>query len=265
MGLRYLDGLSWADITREERYFCQHLYGLINKAGADSFVKHLNESLGLSLQVDANWEAAYEVCFYRDLWHHQNRSGRPFSPKRTFDLCMFSDSAIVIIEAKAHQQFDSDQLLSFAQDRAEVRRQTGVEDVILIGLVSSRYSVPEHVRTHFDGRILTWAALSHLYSSDPILTRADNIYMIDSAGSWGCNNTGGYMTGSALIEAHCNGEEFVVGRVGGLAGKLLKLDLESGGWRGQKYETNLEMTEPPNRNWFRLSEFAQLVERQNKK
>ena len=29
MGFRYLNGKRWAQVTREERFFCQHLFGLL--------------------------------------------------------------------------------------------------------------------------------------------------------------------------------------------------------------------------------------------
>jgi len=31
MSLRYLKGKSWKEVTRDERYFCSHLYRLIEE------------------------------------------------------------------------------------------------------------------------------------------------------------------------------------------------------------------------------------------
>ena len=67
------------------------------------------------------------------------------------------------------------------------------------------------------------------------------------------------MTGAELLVASGRGEDFFIGRGGGLHGPALAEDIASGGWRRQKYETNREATEPPNRNWFRLSEWVRLV------
>ena len=110
MGLTYLNGNSWAQVSREERFFCAQLFNLIQSDDIKGFIQYLNSNHSLSLDECANWEIAYEVCFYRDLWQHRRRSGTLFSPKRTFDLCLFSDSAIIVIEAKAHQEFDANQL-----------------------------------------------------------------------------------------------------------------------------------------------------------
>ena len=35
------------------------------------------------------WEPAFEACFYRDIWQLRGREGELYSPKRTFDLCLF--------------------------------------------------------------------------------------------------------------------------------------------------------------------------------
>jgi hypothetical protein len=113
MGLSYLKGLSWKDVTREERFFCAHLHNLMQQEGVSKFVSYLNNKHGTSLPVEANWEVAYEACFYRDLWHYRGKEGKPFSPKRTFDLCILSDVAINVIEAKSHQKFESEQLKHF--------------------------------------------------------------------------------------------------------------------------------------------------------
>ena len=107
MGLRYLkNNVSWSKVTREERFFCAHLYFLIKEEGLSKFVGYLSEVHNMSLPVDANWEAAYEACFYRDFWYHWDKKGELFSKKRTFDLCLLSDDMIIVIEAKSNQEFE---------------------------------------------------------------------------------------------------------------------------------------------------------------
>ncbi len=260
MGLRYLGGRSWADITREERFFCAHLFTLIRQRGVVAFVKHLNDRHKAESDLAAEWEIAYEACFYRDLWQHRGRKGVLFSPKRTFDLCLLSDDAIVIIEAKAHQEFDEQQLAVFERDKERLKTETGVGRVLLAALASSRYMPPDRVRAFFNGPYLTWWEMAELYDDDPILKRADAIY--EPAPGWqiGKNNTDGYMTGAELLEAAGRGEVFFVGRDGGLMGPALTEDIASLRWRQQKYETNRQAVEPPNRNWFTLSDFARLVQ-----
>lgn len=259
MGLRYLGGRSWAEVTREERFFTQRLYELIRQRGESDFVSQVNHTCGISLPIDFAWEVAFEAAFYRDLWNHRGRRGSPFSPKRTFDLCLLSDDAVLIIEAKAHQKFHIEQLRSLTADREQVRKETGASTVALAGLASSRYQPPPSVLQVFDGRLLTWKGLAALYSNDPVLLRADSIYDPRQGEPWGRNNVSGYMTGDELPAADRRGERFLVGRGGGTNGSRLESDVQSGTWRSQRYETDRTSSLPPNRNWFWLREFGRLV------
>lgn len=254
----YLNGCSWAEVTRDERFFCQRLYSLIVEQRAAKFVDHINGATGAELSLDAQWEPAFEACFYRDLWHFRSRSGELVSPKRTFDLMLLSEDCIVIIEAKAQQAFGFEQLRYLSSvDCKKVRELTGVSSVLFIGLASSKYQVPSNVLAAFDG-LLTWRELSDLYGRDSVLLRADEVYEPQQSETWGKNNQGGYMTGEALVEAYLCGKRFFVGRAGGFNGSRFAKDVGSGSWRTQRYETSSAIT-PPNRNWFKLEEFAMLV------
>lgn len=263
MGLRYLNGLTWAEVTREERVFCQHLYGLVVDRGAAWLVGHLNATVGTQLPLNANWELAYEACFYRDLWQLRGRNGDLFSPKRTFDLCLLADDHVVIIEAKAAMGFEVDQVRQFTRDRGEVAKETGAA-VTLVALASSRCPVPAEILEAFDGPVLTWAGLAEAFGGDPMLQRADDVYEPSVARGWGAsgrNNLSGKRSGAELMAAYDRGEELFVGRGGGLTGDRLGDDVATGGWRSQLYETNGEVEAPPGPNWFRLSELAALVRR----
>jgi hypothetical protein len=255
----YLDGAAWSEVTRDERFFCQHLYSIIQQKGEDEFVSYLIHEHQAQLSATENWEVAYEVCFYRDLWHHRKKQGPLFSPKRTFDLCLFSDNAIVVIEAKVHQEFDPEQLKSFEKDRTQLEIETEVANILISGLASGQYKPDEDVLNVFNGPYLTWSELSQFYDDDLLLKRADEIYEPDQKRSWGRHNTGGYKNGEELLDAFERGEEFFVGRYGGLEGPQLAEDINSGAWRSQRYETNRESTEAPSPNWFRLSEFMSRI------
>ena len=113
MPLTYLEKKSWSQVTREERYFCSHLYHhIINKE--KPFVKWLNQKLKTNFPLNNNWEIAFEACFYRDFYKLHKKKKLPEKlRKRTFDLCLFSDNHIIIIEAKVQQGFKGDQLNSF--------------------------------------------------------------------------------------------------------------------------------------------------------
>lgn len=259
MGLTYLGGKSWEEVTREERFYCARLFALIQRYGVGSFVALLNQGLGENaLDVAANWEVAYEACLYRDLWQLRGRSGELYSPKRTFDLCLFSDNAIVVIEAKAQQGFDNAQLQDFIRDKQQIKKETGVSTVLLVGIGSNKYALPQDMRIHFECYI-TWKALSAFFAGDSVLQRADDIYESGAWDTFGKNNSDGYMTGAALLEAHSRGENFLVGRQYGLDGATFTNDIASGNWKNQLYETNRSAEDIPNRNWFGLSDFAEKV------
>ena len=141
MGLHYLKGKNWIDVTREERLFCSHLYHKINtQQKAKEFIKWINkmespvkdfknESL---LNPEQNWEVSFESCFYRDLLklygHGVKEKMEELKKieeiadsvnnliKRTFDLVIFSDDTIVIIEAKAAGKLELKQFKEFEID-----------------------------------------------------------------------------------------------------------------------------------------------------
>jgi hypothetical protein len=115
MGFKYLSDKFWSQITREERYFCSHLYHfLIGKE--KEFINWLNETLETNLNADQEWEISFEVCFYRDYYKLQKLQLPEELRKRTFDLCLFSATDIIIIEAKVQQPFHSDQIDFLRQD-----------------------------------------------------------------------------------------------------------------------------------------------------
>ena len=66
----------------------------------------------LKLSQDGDWDLGYEVCFYRDLsWPCQKTAHQDgYAAKRTFDLCLFGEKAIIIIEAKVFQRFEADKI-----------------------------------------------------------------------------------------------------------------------------------------------------------
>ena len=101
-GLQYFKNTSWADITREERYFCAELFFDIKKS-PKQFVEFLNKKLEMNFDIDQHWEIGYEVCLYRDYLFSIGEPVRPkykeqkYPQKRTFDLCLFSDTNLSLI------------------------------------------------------------------------------------------------------------------------------------------------------------------------
>jgi hypothetical protein len=256
MGFKYLEGNRWEQVTRDERFFCQQLYRRISSEPVEHFVRYISQRLNLALPTDGEWEVGYEVCFYRDLWQLRGRQGKPYSPKRTFDLCLFNESAIVIIEAKAAVGFDHGQNAVFVRDIAEVQRLTQVECVHLVGLCSSRCELDPESMALFEGKIIRWKDLADHYTGDEILKRADDIYEYHEAFSNHGRHSDTKLSGAALLEAFQGGAEWWVGRGGGIAGETFMEDVRTGRWKTQLYEVNTKAGEPPSSNYFGLEEFV---------
>lgn len=259
MGFTYLEGKRWSQVTRDERFFCQRLYQRIESENAACFIAFLRDVHGLDVPIEGEWEVGFEVCFYRDLWQLRGREGVLFSPKRTFDLCLFGEEAIVIIEAKAAERFDRDQNELFVRDIGEVSRQTKVDNVKLVGLCSSKYEVEPERAADFTGPILRWGDLARRYDDDEILLGADSSFDGRTAFSDFGRNAEVKLTGGALMDAFQGGAWWWVGRGGGLRGEAFKEDIRSGRWLTQRYEVNTSADERPSPNYFELYKFAAAV------
>lgn len=185
-GLQYFGNKTWAEITREERYFCSHLYhSIIGKE--KNFLEWLSKKTQTEIDFNKDWDISFEVCFYRDFLKSQDQSVKTYerkkvgyySQKRTFDLCLFSSDEIIIIEAKAQQGFTGKQLDEILKDKKDVEELTEEfsmkKKVRIILLHSSRYS-PTDTRVKNLYRF-TWKDLAEYDSSDSSLyNRADKLY-----------------------------------------------------------------------------------------
>jgi hypothetical protein len=180
-GFSYLDGLTWAEITREERVFCARLHELA-RDHLPSFVELVStrddrecaRDAPLDLDPLGHWELAFEACLYRDVLFHRRHPIGDYPGKRTFDLVLLGDDRIVIFEAKAQQGFSTVQLDDFGCDREYVQRLLGVEAVI-IGIWSSRYKPLPSTEAVFDGA-LHWKTLAEHFDGDAMLRRADDVF-----------------------------------------------------------------------------------------
>lgn len=181
----YLRGLPWSNWTREERYFCSVLHSIASREPA-GFANWLIDSAALCAEKGGDWDLGYEVCFYRDYLWQLKRQARNLglSQKRTFDLCLFGNRDLIVIEAKVFQPFDAKQNKKFEQDRRLIRSLPGLENltVHLVALASSkyfanaeRYGRPETLEV-FDGRV-SWAQLAETYQH-PLLHQADCVYKV---------------------------------------------------------------------------------------
>lgn len=194
MGFEYLQGKNWKEITRDERYFCAELFFEI-KHDTLSFVKWLSEKGVCKISDDEfnnQWEIGFEVCFYRDYilmfgddTGEKSISKTSYSPKRTFDLCLFSEKRIIIIEAKAQQGFKTNQNEEFLNDISQMmgllKKNSNNFNVSVIALASSIYF--ENVKKHgnglpavFQGNYFSWKDIYESFSRRSIFEYADKSY-----------------------------------------------------------------------------------------
>jgi hypothetical protein len=186
MGLPYFKGNSWSDLTREERFYCFCLYQRA-KENPRKFAEFIKEEAKLEeLKIDQNddWDVGVEVCFYRDYLWHQNKSVKTseLSQKRTFDLCLFGPNAMIIIEAKVDQRFDSAQNAIFEEEKTKIPKliENDQIKIYLVALASQKYYDAAEkygngkALNPFDGCI-SWADVHQKYN-DAIFQQADELY-----------------------------------------------------------------------------------------
>lgn len=274
MGLSYLDGEKWEDITREERFFCMHLYRTVQERGVVDFVRLVKALSCAGLNPDSNWEIGVEVCFYRDFRHFRmkkikDENVKLQSSKRTFDLCLFSDDTIVIIEAKCAETFKPDQLRDFKADldrfeglSAECPELKGVK-IIVLGLAAKKYVTElavnnlSEIEEYFTANtsIMTWEDIGEYYS-DPLLTRGGEIFDKQKV-NFEKNNSGGKRSVPELRRALQENTDFWVGRQGGI--EAFASDLQGEQWQQRRYQTNTIGVGLSESNWFKLSEVRELL------
>lgn len=185
--MKYLDGYKWKEMTREERYFCCELYFLL-KENPTAFIKWLDKRCNLGISegdIKTNWEVAIEVCFYRDfikrigyknIYSIGKTKFRKYA-KRTFDICLFSEKYLIVIEAKAQQGFHKKQLESIDDDRVKLKSllNKSCPEVIFIALCSSKYHLKQSTKEKFNNHVISWLNVSKFYNNK-ILSIADTIY-----------------------------------------------------------------------------------------
>jgi len=162
----YLRKNNWSGITRDERTFCMYLYNAFQDT-PNEFANLLTSTKSPYKDFDnrlpvtgKHWEMAYEVCFYRDLLYAygykikasakqiklETKINEPSKLiKRTFDLCLFSENEIIIIEAKAHEPFNKNQFEDFENDESNIKeifkflKVKNPPKVYFVVLASSKY------------------------------------------------------------------------------------------------------------------------------
>lgn len=190
-GVHWLQGKSWWEVSRDERFFCAELYQRI-RGDVTRFVAHLSRDIDLDPR--GQWQVAYPVCLQSDLWSPRSRSDeerrdtiRPHVERssgiertrfqRSSNLALLSEHEVVLIEVAGELglQLESvHQLVRAAADLKDLLPQ--LRDVFCAGLVSSQVEPPREVTRALGGPLLRWKALAELYGGDEQLLRADALF-----------------------------------------------------------------------------------------
>jgi hypothetical protein len=179
MGIPYLKNLPWSRWSREERYFCAVLYLHASHDPAD-FAKWLIKETKLDLEDAGDWDVGCEVCFYRDyLWQLNGESARQrnLPAKRTFDLCLFGERSLIIVEVKVCEGFDTKQNQDFGCDKGYINSLDDLKDVKVctVSLISSRYKPRADTLAVFDHHVY-WSQIAQKYPKEPLFLQADRMY-----------------------------------------------------------------------------------------
>jgi len=222
MGFHYLKDKdskekTWAQITRDERTFCSFLFHQIGKE-PKKFIKFLNDLKSplseyrhenrINLDPQEKWEAGFEVCFYRDVLKAKGEGVRSTKMdanvngvdhsnnliKRTFDLCLFSNTTMVIIEAKASEPLTSKQFQDFSAEKKLLNRLfkylrvKSPKLVFLILAAQAYYDSPSFQLEKGVGRknilnktsqvdgVFSWEQVHAEFYDNPIIKRASEVY-----------------------------------------------------------------------------------------
>ena len=183
MGISYLNNNPWNSWSREERLFCAVLFEY-GRRDAHGFARWLIESASLDISTDGDWDLGYEVCLYRDyLWQLGGDSvvDRGLPRKRTFDLCLFGEASLVIIEAKVCQGFKSAQNEDFEADRERISQLDRLKhlQVAVVALASGIYLANAHKYSPkalavFDGQV-SWLQAAERFN-EALFEQAEKLY-----------------------------------------------------------------------------------------
>ncbi len=194
-------GHSWATLTRSERSFCAALYRheLANPGSLHQAIrKHCkvppaigsrwswNSASVAHVPTSTHWEVGLEACFFRDMHKAIPTAVKPSRfnslAQTTFDLALFSDTSIIILEAKGIETFSTPQLQGIETLKSDIKALCGKNiEVYVFGLISSKYylnisKAPITASLHLLDGLLSWSDLANTYGGCPVLARANSMY-----------------------------------------------------------------------------------------
>jgi hypothetical protein len=275
-------------LNRKERYYTGTVFPAI--VCAEEFA-HFGRLAGLikgcpPLMVDphprtANIQVFTEYGLWESIFTEHDRARFPTFPESrdTPDILIFaatSPALLIAIEAKMYDRPSKDALEAQLSGQRKV-----VLDRIapVLGVqpknVFHRALLPKQL-LHEPGYksllsipVITWQELHSAFTEGrsedhwlAVLRLALESYeQLVSRAAPRKQHADDVLTGATIYDGLKSGKfPFqVMGRSQGEHGDPLREDVESGGWRKQRYEVS-HSSEPPNRNWFPVAKFVSLVE-----
>ena len=164
MCIGYLHDKSWVQTTREERQFCAALYGIVRRRPKE-FIQLLHRKAKslrcnpIALDDSTEWEVGFEVALGRDL---RDQDLNFLGSHRKFDLVFFSESHMVVVEAKSQQRYSIQELKRFESDQRQLRSALSI-DVTFVGLCSEQYLCSARRRLDLSeglDAVLTWRQIA---------------------------------------------------------------------------------------------------------
>ena len=189
------DLVNWHGVTREERHFCAHLFECVRKnpcwfiellSEHTFMVKHDPTKDASKLDSSKYKDTGFEVAFYRDLRKRGFKFPKCASSHRKFDLALFFDDRLVIVEAKAQQGFRTKELENIKNDVKEITNCPDFDpplEIKVVGIASSKWYCSKNRDAkdlpEFDvfDYFLTWNLLAEKYQEkSAVFERANCIY-----------------------------------------------------------------------------------------
>ena len=172
MDFEWSDVCKWQDKTREERQFCAGLYNEIRRCPG-RFVALLNSceihrDAMPTLKQSEFVDVGFEVAFYRDITKMGFKTFTDDCVKRQrkFDLALFFERHLIVIEAEAQQSFGKSDIENLERDQTLLGDRLRGVTTCFVGLCSSKYWDSARRSHAIEDRLnlaLTWAYLDRKY------------------------------------------------------------------------------------------------------
>jgi len=204
----------------------------------------------------------------------QNKFINPPKTKETPDLLiLITEPQLILIVAEA-KMYSSSNAYELANQMKQQKKvidsikntfHISTHNIFHFGLVPSKMINKQN----FKYPIIYWEEILEAYKNilndnyfyNVLKLAIENYDTLSSKSSFSSSgqNMETRLNGEEIVNLVKKGENFLVGRAGGLRGKNLIKDKNSGEWSTYSYEVNFSNINPPNVNWFTAKEFVSFL------